>query len=241
MPLMNGIEIHENRMFVMTAKGIIEKQFSVVPKSLSSIFGGEDSEMSDQNQSGEKRPHTDEIDFDAMSTEEIIKTMKKQRTSAGVENEKKMVRLLQHMINHDPELKSISTDQLIEQIIRMPFNSVFLSRELRSLQPRLEARQGLLIVFKLLDRLDEHDQYGIFCVDICNSILDVCLTQILVQKESLNDLLLDLWKKNDRFSHYCRSTLHLKSMIDAIVGTGQTAKTRVKRAIPEYELTYLRI
>ena len=224
-------------MFVMTAKGIIEKQFSVTPKSLSSIFGGAESDAI-QSKAALKRPLSDDIDFEAMSTDEIIKTMKRQRTSAGVDNEKRMARLVQHMISHDPELKAVSTDQLIEQIIRMPFSSPLLAEGMRSLQPRLEAKQGLLVVNKFLDRLDEHDQYGIACVEICNSILDVCLTQILMQKHDLNDLLLDLWDRSDRFTEYCRSTLHLKSMIDSMIGP---ARIRLKQGKPEYELSFLSI
>lgn len=237
---MNGIEVWQNRMFIMTAKGIIEKKFTVTPKSLSSIFGAEDADMKDVtlSETSKKRQQAEDIEFGTMSIEDIVKTMKKQRTSADINNEKRMAQLMQHLINRDPDLQSVSSDQLIEQVIRMPYCSTLLSKELRGLDPRLEAKQGLLLIFKLLDRLDEHDQYSINCIDICNSVLDVCLTQILVQKEELRDVLLDLWEKNERFTEYCRTTLRIKSMIDTIIGP---VKTRVRQGKPEYEMVQIRI
>lgn len=218
-------------MFILTAKGILEKQFRVSPKPLSSIFT-ENTEVSDiiSKEIGQKRQSSN---FEGMSTEDIIRTMKKQRTESGIQNEKRMAQLMHHLVTHDPQLAAIETDQLVEQILRMPFSTSFLVRELRDLQPRLHARQGLLLVHKLMDRLDEHDQYSLFCGEISNCILDVCMTEILSQQKELADLLLSLVDKTDKLFEYFKSSTHLKSMIDSLAYG--PCRTRVNPCKPEYE------
>lgn len=235
-PLSNGVFVQKDRMFILTAKAILEKQFRVSPKPLSSIFT-ENTATSDMSKElGQKRPGSS---FAGMSTEEIIRTMKKQRTESGIQNEKRMADLMQHLVTHDPQLQAIETDQLVEQILRMPFSTSFLVKELRDLQPRLQARQGLLLAHKFMDRLDEHDQYSIFCGEISNCILDVCMTEILSQQEQLADLLLSLVDKTDQLFEYFKSSTHLKFMIDSLAhGPG---RTRVKPCKPEYERRMTRI
>lgn len=234
-PLVNGVTAQNDRLFILTAKGIQEKEFLVSPKPLSCIFV-EDSKVAEllSKESGQKRPSVDH--FEGMTTQDIILAFKKQRTEAGIQNERRMAQLMQHLVTHDPQLTTTQTDQLVEQILRMPFSTSFLVKELRALHPRLEAKQGLLLAHKFMDRLDEHDQYSQFCGEITNSLLDVCMTQILVQQNELQDLLFTLVDKTDHLLGYFKSSTHLKSMVDSL-----TKGQRVRPGKPEYERRMTRI
>lgn len=237
MPLRKGVLVQKDRLFILTPKGILEKEFRVSPKPLSSIFT-EDTTVSDmvRKEVGQKRAapgSSCSSGFDGMSTEEIIRAMKKQRTESGIPNEKRMALLMQHLVTQDPQLGSTGTDQLVEQILRIPFSASFLTKELRDLQPRLNPRQGLLLAHKFTDRLDEHDQYSLFCGDITSCILDVSMTGILTHQQDLYDLLQTLMDKMERLFQYFVKSTSLKSQIDSLAhGPG---RTRVKPCKPEYE------
>lgn len=238
---MNGVEVWGRRLFILTPKGIIEKEFSVSPKSLASIFAG-DSEAEAGTSTGARRRKRDaaddDVNFASMCTEDIIRTMKKQRLSAGTMNETRMAQLLHHMVTRDPELQSVSTEQLIEHLLRVPFNAAFLTKQLQSLDPRLEARQCLLIVDKLLDRCDEHDELTLVGLQVCNCVLDASMTEILLHKNDLAPLIVSVTSKNDLLTSYCQSTQHLKAFV---AGLNPKKPTRAKKERLEYQLTRMRI
>lgn len=220
------VHIVANSMYILSTNGLSIHTFSVGPVTLASITRERylkkitcqsDSSGGDATNASDPCDLIRLLDFlPSMKISEMLESLKQMKKKSGILIPESITAVLvNELICRQPNLKQRETEQLIEVILRTPFNTERLSAELKV--KSIEPCKVLKTIGILLDRASEEDVLTAQVLDLISTLIDCNLSQILIRVDSLSQLLTQLKDKLDQISVFYTVATSLKSHLDAIL------------------------